>query len=614
MKINSSQLPTLSQIISSLFILIASSENVLAAPQNQDQQIPYAKPVKSRSNVKPAATSQHHAQEDVSSQETAGQSATGLSKDILYKLTASDIALQRGEWQAPFVTIMSLAQQTRDPRLAKRAVEIAMSAQQIDESMAAVRLWRELDTNSQEADQTYVSLMVIKNDYPALEKFFLGLLKTSSTESRSDLIYQAQRSLSRTREQKTALLSLEKILVDDATTMPGHIALSRAAYRSGDIERAQQEAKAALALDPSSELGILTLAHATEKTAAFAMIANFLKQYPQAKEVRLAYATMLVESKQLELAKNEFLGFLQAPDQSSLSLNQILYTLGSIEMEMGQLDAAENYFKELISKLSSEDDASSAYISMAQIALQRKDRQTADLWLSKVPFDDGKNPAWFNIQMRRALLLASDKKFLEARQFLQAITASKDTEQAQLLQTEAQIMRDAGQTTEAFVLLQMALGEFPQSTDLIYDYAMLAESLKFYPEMEMALKQLIQMAPSNAFAYNALGYSYADRNLQLDEALTLIEAANQLSPNDPYILDSLGWVKYRLKQYPDAEQFLRRSLSMRQDADVSVHLAEVLWAQSKKDEAMQLFTAAHKKDPQNSLLKNTLQRLELTLP
>lgn len=614
MKINSSHLHTLSQIVSSLFILAVSSDSVLAAPQNQDQQIPYTKPVKIKSNVKPATTSQPPSQEHASSQDNASQSASSLSKEVLYKLTASDIALQRGEWQAPFVTIMSLAQQTRDPRLAKRAVEIAMSAQQIDESMAAVRLWRELDTNSQEADQTYLSLMVIKNDFPALEKFFLGLLKTSSAENRSDIIYQAQRSLSRTREQKLALLSLEKILVDDATTMPGHIALSRAAYRSGDIERAQKEAKAALALDPSSELGILTLAHATDKTAAFALIANFLKQYPRAKEVRLAYATILVESKQLVLAKNEFLGFLQAPDQSNLSLNQILYTLGSIEMEMGQLDAAESYFKDLISKLSSEDDASSAYISMAQIALQRKDKQTADLWLSKVPFDEGKNPAWFNIQMRRALLLASDKKFLEARQFLQAVTASKDTEQAQLLQTEAQIMRDAGQTTEAFVLLQMALGEFPQSTDLIYDYAMLAESLKYYPEMEMALKQLIQMTPNNAFAYNALGYSYADRNLQLDEALTLIEAANQLSPNDPYILDSLGWVKFRLKQYPDAEQFLRRSLSMRQDADVSVHLAEVLWVQSKKDEAMQLFTAAHKKDPQNSLLKNTLQRLELTLP
>jgi tetratricopeptide (TPR) repeat protein len=132
--------------------------------------------------------------------------------------------------------------------------------------------------------------------------------------------------------------------------------------------------------------------------------------------------------------------------------------------------------------------------------------------------------------------------------------------------------------------------------------------------MEMALKQLIQIAPNNALAYNALGYSYADRNMQLDQALALIEAANQLNPNDPYILDSLGWVKYRLKEYADAERYLRLSLGMRQDADVSVHLAEILWVQNKKDEALQLFSEARKRDPDNTLLKSTLQRLELKLP
>ncbi|MFZ6818051.1 tetratricopeptide repeat protein [Undibacterium sp. Ji22W] len=614
MKKNPTQFRQLNLFISTISLSLLGAANNVALAQSGNDQIPYTKPVNTKNTkntkVKPTPTAPQ-----TKTDNTATES--GLSKDILYKLTASDIALQRGEWQSPFITIMGLAQQTRDPRLAKRAAEIAMSAQQVDESLAAVRLWRELATDSPEAEQYYLSLIVIKSDYVALEQFFLKLLENSSGEERNGLIHQAQITLNRTGDKKAALLSLEKILVKDNSSLAGHIALSRAAYRSGDAVRAQQEAQAALAIEPSSELGILTLAHASEKNVAFALVADFLKRYPQAKEVHLAYATMLLESKQLRQAKTEFLSFLQNPEKTAMPRTQVLYTLGSIEMEMGQLDAAENFFKEMIEKINAGEDSSSAYISLAQIALQRKDKQNADLWLSKISKVDNKdepNPVWFNIQMRRALLLASDGKYREARQFLQTINANKEAEQALLLQTEAQIMREAGQTTEAFVLLQMAVGEFPGSPDLLYDLAMLSESLKYYPEMEMALKQLIQVAPNNALAYNALGYSYADRNVHLDEALSLLEIANQLNPNDPYILDSLGWVKFRLKSYNEAEKFLRQSLSMRQDADVSIHLAEILWSQDKKEEAMQLFTDANRKDPQNALLKNTLQRLTLTLP
>ncbi|MBC3873878.1 tetratricopeptide repeat protein [Undibacterium flavidum] len=618
MKKNPPQLRHIHILVSTLCLGLFGIASNSAWAQTANEQIPLTKPVKPTKPAKPTKAQTQQATSPTKAD--SNQNESGLSKDILYKLTASDIALQRGEWQSPFITIMGLAQQTRDPRLAKRAAEIAMSAQQVDESLAAVRLWRELAPGTPEAEQYYLSLLVIKSDYTGIEQFFLKLLEQSSGEERNGLIHQAQITLNRTGDKKAALQSLEKILVKDKESLAGHIALSRAAYRSGDSGRAQQEAQAALAIEPSSELGILTLAHASEKNAAFTLVADFLKRYPQAKEVHLAYATMLLESKQLSQAKVEFLSFLQSPEKVAMPRTQVLYTLGSIEMEMGQLDTAENYFKEMIDKISVNEDSSSAYISLAQIALQRKDKQKADLWLSKINKinkindKDEPNPVWFNIQMRRALLLASDGKSREARQFLQTISTSKDSEQALLLQTEAQIMRDAGQTTEAFVLLQMALGELPGSPDLLYDFAMLSESLKYYPEMEMALKQLIQIAPNNALAYNALGYSYADRNVNLNDALSLLEIANQLNPNDPYILDSLGWVKFRLKSYSEAEKFLRQSLSMRQDADVSIHLAEILWVQDKKDEAMRLFADANKKDPQNVLLKNTLQRLALTLP
>lgn len=541
-----------------------------------------------------------------------------LSKDILYKLTTSELAVQRGEWQSAFVTVLSVAQQTRDPRLAKRAMEIAMGAQQMDESMAALRLWRELAPDSAEAEQYYLSLMVIQNNFDAIQKLFSQKLKTSNGADQIALIYHAQRVLARMQDQQQAFKTLESILQPYADSFDAHIALSRGAYRNKDRARALSEAQAASKLREDSELAILTLAQASEPQEGLQLVAAYLQRLPQAKEVRLAYATMLIENKQLATAKEEFLILLKEQESKGESSTQSLYTLGAIAMELGQTNEAESYFDTFLKRATEDDDSSPVYVNLAQIALQRKDKKTADQWLAKVERKEGKNPAWFAIQMRRALLIASDGHYTEARKFLQTITPEKDAEKIQILQTEAQIMKDAGQTLEAFVLLQLALSEYPGSTELIYDFAMLAEAQKQYPEMEAALKQLIQMAPNNALAYNALGYSYADRNIELQSAQQLIEAANQLNPNDPYILDSLGWVKFRLNKLPEAEQYLRSSFALRQDVDVAVHLAEVLWVQDKKTEAMQLFSDAQKKDSKNTLLKSTLERLglrpELSLP
>lgn len=537
-----------------------------------------------------------------------------LSKDILYKLTTSELAVQRGEWQSAFVTVLSVAQQTRDPRLAKRAMEIAMGAQQMDESMAALRLWRELAPGSSEAEQYYLSLMVVQNNFAEIQKLFSEKLRTSDLTEQIALIHQAQRVLARMQDNKQAFSTLEAILRPYASSFDARIALSRGAYRNKDSVRALAEATAATQLRPDSELAVLSLAQASEPQEALKLIATYLQRLPQAKEVRLAYATMLIENKQLAAAKQEFLYLLNAQESKGDSTTQSLYTLGAIEMESGQLDEAEKYFHLFLKRTTEEDDASPVYVNLAQIALQRKDKKAADQWLSKVERRDGRNPAWFNIQMRRAMLIASDGNYAEARKFLQTVTPEKDAEKVQLLQTEAQIMRDAGQHLEAFVVLQLALGEYPGSTELLYDFAMLAEQQKQYPEMEAALKQLIQMVPNNALAYNALGYSYADRNIELQSAQQLIEAANQLNPNDPYILDSMGWVKFRLNKMAEAEQFLRSSFALRQDVDVAVHLAEVLWVQDKKTEAMQLFSEARKKDNNNALLKSTLERLGLILP
>ncbi|MBY0572843.1 MAG: tetratricopeptide repeat protein, partial [Undibacterium sp.] len=331
------------------------------------------------------------------------------------------------------------------------------------------------------------------------------------------------------------------------------------------------------------------------------------------KEVRIAYASILLEKRQLREAKQEFEQLLKLQTQQGLNLTESLYSLGIITLELGELDISESYFLRQLENSDKEQNLNSTYLSLAQVAGLRKDSDKADFWLSKVEKNEEKNALWFNVQMRRALLKAADGKIVEARQFLQNIAPEQVDEEVTILQTEAQIMKNAGQNLESFVLLSTAVREHSNNPNLIYDFAMAAESIQRYTEMEAALKHLINISPNNASAYNALGYSYADRNVQLDEALRLLEKANQLAPEDPFILDSLAWIKYRLKLIPEAEQILRSAYKMRQDAEITTHLGEILWVQNKQSEGKDLFLEAQKKDPNNALLKSTLQRLGITL-
>lgn len=536
-----------------------------------------------------------------------------LSKDILHKVLSAEAAIRAGDWQSAYITFLRLAQQSRDPRLAKRAADLAMQAQSVDEAAAAVRLWRELSPNSSEASQYYLSILVVKNDYPELEKFLSAQLLSSTQQETPLLIHHAQRLLARTQDPQRAFQTLKNILAKLPVSLDSHIALAHAAKRNQDKATAQQEAGLARTLDPESELAVLTLAQVSETADALTLFQDFLHTHPNSQEIQLAYASTLIEGKQLDAAKQVFLTLLKLQTTSKAPTASSLYAIAAIDLEQGKIDSAENYFLQFLDVLTPTIDPSNAYINLAQIALLRQDKKAADQWLAKVDYKDGNNPIWMKVQLRRAQMMAADQGVGAARRFLQTLHSNRDHERLQILLTEVQILRDGGQHLEALTLSQLGLGDFPNSAELLYHFALLAETLKRYDDMELALRQLIQIAPDNAFAFNALGYSFADRNIKLDEAQKLIERAVQLAPEDAYILDSLGWVKFRQKQLHEAEQILRRAVALKPDLEITLHLAEVLWSLDKKEDALKLFTELKTNAPASELIDRTLQRLAIPL-
>lgn len=533
-----------------------------------------------------------------------------LSEELLYKLLSSEIAFQRGEWQTAYVTTMALAQQTGDPRIARRAAEIALAAKQADEALSAVRLWRSLAPHSDEATQYYLSFIILSDNLAEAGPILEQRLKEARPQTRGLLAFQMQRLLARAKDKPAAFALLEQILSPYLDLPEARLALAQGAYAMGNAERARQEAQTALKLKPDSELAILALVQVTpDKNEAAKLLANFVSRYPKLRDVRMALARMLVEQKEYAKAKSEFQTLLKEQPQDLTSL----YALGVLGVQTNDLKTAESYLITYLNLLSNkpddERDPTQALLLLAQIAEERKDSEAVLKWLAQI--EPGE--AFLTAQIKRSQVIAKRGDMAGARKLLHEIPASGEREQAQLIIAEGQLLRDANQLQESLNVFKDGAQRFPTNTDLLYDYAMVAEKSGRWDLMESTLRKIMELAPNNQHAYNALGYSLAERNIRLEEAHTLVDTALKLAPDDPFIMDSMGWVQFRLGRLKEAETLLRRAYELRPDVEIAAHLGEVLWVKGQKDDAQKLWRDAQSKDPQNDTLKNTLGRLNVNL-
>ncbi|HWX03030.1 tetratricopeptide repeat protein [Collimonas sp.] len=535
--------------------------------------------------------------------------AVPLTKEILFKVLSSEIAFQRGNWQSAYVTLLGAAQQTRDPRLARRAAEMALSAKQAGEALVAIRLWRELAPDSEEATQYYLGFIMLSNNLAEAKPILEKRLLDAPPQARGVMMLQIQRLLTRAQDKAGAFTLLEQLVTPYTAMAEAHLALAQQAFSSGNTARAKEEASIALNLKPDSELAILTSAQVADSTEVEKILTDFLKKYPGSREVRVAYARTLIDQKQYEKARSQFEILLKGDKQDPTTL----LALGLLNAQIGDTLAAERYLSTYVDQLSKHPDEArdntQALLILAQISADRNDIDGALKWLAQVEPGD----AYLDAQLRRAQLLSKRGDLDGARRVLAEIDTNGEREKTQVTQVEAQLLREANRPQEAFKVLETALKAQPDNPDLLYDYAMAAEKLDNLSAMETALRKLIAIAPGNQQAYNALGYSLAERNIRLPEALTLIQKALTLAPQDPFIVDSMGWVQYRLGNLQEAETRLRTAYGLLPDPEIAVHLGEVLWVKGQKTDAQKLWREVRQKDPQNDALKSTLARLRATL-
>ncbi len=524
-----------------------------------------------------------------------------LTEQVMFKLMLAEVAIQRGQPEVGVPALLELARETRDPRVAQRATEAAWSARYADAALEAAGLWLQADPASTRARQVLAALLVSQQKVGEARAHFEKWL-ASDKENVGQSFLQLSTLLARNQDRK-AVLELMRSLAKPYPKVPeARLALAQAAWNAGDAETALQESSAALKLKPDWEIAALFQAQALQRRSndeAINFLALYLRDHPQAKDARLNYARLLVATKRLPEARKQLDALVeQFPQNADVTLAVAL-----LAIQASDYDSAEKQLKRALDAGYGEPDVVRLYLG--QISEERKRYEEALKWYAAV--QPGAEQ-YLSAQSRYAGVLAKQGQMEVARKHLQQLSAASPQQRVQFTQAEAQILRDANAWQEAFDVLGRALEGNADNPDLLYDHAMAAEKVNRVDILESNLRKLIKLRPDHAHAYNALGYTFADRNQRLTEAHQLIEQALKLAPDDAFIMDSMGWVLYRMGRNREAIDYLERAYMQRPDAEIAAHLGEVLWVTGDQERARRIWGESLKEHGQNESLRSTVKR------
>jgi tetratricopeptide (TPR) repeat protein len=523
-----------------------------------------------------------------------------LTGQIVYQVLLAEVALQRGRSEFASQAYADLAVRTRDPAILERAIEVAGYARRFDRVLALARLWVQVEPDSKRAQQVLVGVRVLTNQLDGLAPQLITMLAADQPALPGNLL-ALNRMFARSPDRK-AVLQLISTVGERFPDLPeAHYAIAVAASSAGENERALAEARQALALRPDWQIGALLEAQLlTQKSPAdgITSLQRFVDKNPQARDAQLHLARALVSEKRYAEAKRLFEQLLQAyPDNPD-----VVFPVAILALQENDKVLAEAQLKHLITL--DFPDKSAPYYYLGQVAEESQRADEALAYYQQVGPGDHYLPAL----IRSAAILAKQGKLDDARSQLNAAAARDPQLRVQLLIAEATLLREANQAAAALALLEHELSEQADQPELLYESALLAERLGRLEVMEKRLRKLIALQPQSAQGYNALGYSYADRNMRLAEARELIETALKLAPNDPFILDSMGWVLFRQGELESALIHLQRAYAQRPDAEIAAHMGEVLWMLGRTEEAQRTWREALERHPESVEVKETLKR------
>ena len=525
-----------------------------------------------------------------------------LTPEILYELLVGEIAGQRGQIAVAADTLGKVAQQTRDPRIAERATLAALYAKRYDEALQSSRLWVELEPGDIEAHEALVTTLLELNRMPEAKEQFGKLFSLEEAQQNLDQAYlRAAAVLARASNREAATEIMRSLVARHPQQATAHFAMAHLMVRGGDLDKALIADEEALKLSPGWEEAALfkarILLSLKEPQKARAFYESFLDRNPRATSVRLNYARFLIDQKEWQKALEEFKRVAaDVPNDADT-----IYAVGLLSLQNNRLDDAEKYLKQALA-LRPQNDQARLYLG--QVAEQSKRYPEAARWYREITNGE----YYFEAQVRLGVVTAKQGDVAAARQLLDGIDVQNDAQRVQVALAQEQILREAKQYREALEVLNAAIKAVPDDKDLLYARALAAEKLNMVDVSERDLRAILKQDPKNVNALNALGYTLTDRTTRYQEALELLQQAMTLKPDDAFILDSMGWLQYRLGNNAEAVKYLKHALDLRNDAEIAAHLGEVLWVMGNHREAESVWNRALHDTPDSEALTSVIKK------
>jgi tetratricopeptide (TPR) repeat protein len=522
--------------------------------------------------------------------------------DPIYEIMVGEIAGHRGQLDLAAEHYLRAAQVSSDPEIAERAVRIGIFAKEEKRSLQAALRWLELEPDNLEAHQV-VAALYIRNGLadPAIEHLEKVIEAKPGDERQGFMLVFAL--LGRESNTEVVMQVMNELVARHDDNPYAYFALGHLALRADRPEEGLAAARRARQLDPGlSDAYVLearALVELGRMDEALEGLGHAVTIFPDDQELRLAYARMLVEARAYDKARVEFEALHRlAPDDPDL-----LHTLALLSIEAKRLDDAERYLKQLRATGKRIDDA---HYYLGRIADTRRQYEEAIGWYNLVLQGEYRLDA----QVRIGQMLAKLGDLDAARDHLARLReqSSDPATNIRLFLAEGEILRDAREYVMAMSVYDRALTEFPNNTDLLYARALTAEKIDRVDWLERDIHSILEREPDNAHALNALGYTLADRTNRYEEAMGYIQRALELKPDEPAIIDSMGWINYRMGNYDQALKYLRRAVSLLQDPEIAAHLGEVLWVSGQHDEARKVWERALEHDPDSTILLDVMNR------
>ncbi len=532
-----------------------------------------------------------------------GREPRGFEESVLYRLLLAELAGHRGKYDIAVDEYIALAREIPDAGVAERAARVAAYASRKTEALEAATLWSQRAPESVEARHVRAVMLLRTGDAAAALAAFQQLLAVPPEEM-SQRLRLITGLLGREDDKAAAADLMGQLVQAHPKSDDARFGWAMLLLRAGRNEAARAALDPLMAdtARPPEEMIVGTwvsvLQQLDRTDEALTWLASAVRRHPEAVEMRAIYARLLADRQRFPEARREFEQVARrAPDNA-----EVQFALGLLYMEEGKVKQAEAVFLRLAAGGARRNEA---LLNLGRIAELRGQTQAALDYYARV--DDP--AARLDAGLRSALLLVNRKDLPAARALLQGLPTESQEQRNQLLRFEAELLTEAGELAQAMTVYDAALADGRLDAELLYGRAMLAERLGRLDVLERDLRRVIEADPRNAQALNALGYTLADRTDRLDEAEKLIRRALEISPDDFYILDSMGWVLHRRGRHEEALVYLRRAQALRPDPEVAAHIAAVLWALGRREEARGVWEAALKESPANPIILETLNRL-----